>query len=147
MFGATLAIGLGFVTLHQGEAFSYFSTRSEACANCHIMQSQYDGWQKGSHHAVASCADCHIPTTFFAKYWAKAKNGWHHSTAFTLGGFAEPIRIKADNAAVLEANCRNCHADAIAHMSPGDKPALSCVHCHSQVGHPSPAGIGGPVDP
>ena len=37
------------------EGLSYFSTNPAACANCHIMQSQYDSWQKSSHHGAASC--------------------------------------------------------------------------------------------
>lgn len=144
-FSLALFLGLSVFTLIEGRAFSYFSTRSEACANCHVMQAQYDGWRHGSHHAVASCSDCHIPASFVGKYLAKAENGWHHSRAFTTGGFREPIRIKPKNAAILEANCRRCHADAIAHTSPGPRPPLPCVHCHAHVGHPSPAGIGGPI--
>lgn len=143
-FSLALFAGLSVVTLVQGQAFSYFSTRPEACANCHVMRPHLDGWQHGSHHAVATCADCHLPTAFVDKYLAKMANGWHHSRAFTTGGFAEPIRIKAANARTLERNCRRCHADTIAHTGPGPRPPVPCVHCHSQVGHPSPAGIGGP---
>ena len=146
-FALALFAGLSLFTMIEGQAFSYFSTRSEACANCHVMQAQLEGWQRGSHHAVASCSDCHIPTTLVAKYLAKAENGWHHSRAFTTGGFSEPIRIKAKNAAILEANCRRCHADAIAHTNPGPRAPIPCVHCHAHVGHPSPAGIGGPLAP
>ncbi len=143
-FAVALFVGLSIVTMVQGQAFSYFSTKPEACANCHVMQPHLDGWQHGSHHAVATCSDCHLPATFVDKYRAKMANGWHHSLAFTTGGFTEPIRIKATNAAALEKNCRRCHADTIAHTGPGPQPALPCVHCHAHVGHPSPAGIGGP---
>jgi formate-dependent nitrite reductase cytochrome c552 subunit len=31
-----------------------------ACANCHVVKDQYDGWLKSSHRAVAVCSDCHI---------------------------------------------------------------------------------------
>ncbi|HMG56483.1 MAG TPA: NapC/NirT family cytochrome c, partial [Kofleriaceae bacterium] len=85
-----LAIGLGVLlglagfTFRYAEGLSYFSTDPRACANCHIMRRQYDGWQKASHHGVATCADCHLPHTLFAKYRAKASNGWHHSKGFTL---------------------------------------------------------------
>ena len=37
----------------------------------------------------------------FAKYVAKASNGWHHSKGFTLQDFAEPIRIKPRNSEIL----------------------------------------------
>lgn len=142
---ASLLAGLGAYTLYVGEGLSYLSKRPEACANCHIMRPHYDGWAKGSHHAVATCVDCHLPQAFFAKYMAKMSNGWHHSRAFTLGNFQEPIRIKSANKAILENNCRRCHNDLTAHMATTPNGALACTHCHSQVGHPSPAGIGGPM--
>lgn len=145
VLSASLLFGLGSYTLYVGEGLSYFSTRAEACANCHIMRPHYDGWVKSSHHAVATCSDCHLPQTFFAKYLAKAENGWHHSRAFTLNDFAEPIRIKPRNAAALEQNCRRCHNDLTAHMVSSPNGQLACVHCHSQVGHPTPAGTGAPL--
>lgn len=147
VFALAFAVALGGFTMVEGKAFSYFSTRSEACANCHVMQPQLDSWQHGSHHQVATCSDCHLPTSFVAKYVAKMKNGWHHSRAFTTGNFDEPIRIGRANGDILEDNCRRCHADAIAHMSPGPLAPIPCVHCHAQVGHSSPAGIGPAATP
>ena len=60
-------------------------------ANCHIMQPQYDGWQKASHHGVAACNDCHTPHEFVPKYMVKAENGFWHSKGLTLQDFHEPI--------------------------------------------------------
>ena len=48
--------GFGSYTFRYAEGLSYFSTDPRACANCHIMRRQYDGWQHASHHAVATCA-------------------------------------------------------------------------------------------
>ena len=50
-----LASGLGGFTFQYAEGLSYFSTDPKACANCHIMQREYDDWQRASHHAVATC--------------------------------------------------------------------------------------------
>ena len=72
-----------------------------ACINCHIMQPQFDSWQKASHHTFATCVDCHLPHDFVGKYIAKAENGYLHSRAFTLQDFAEPIRITAKNSRIL----------------------------------------------
>src|SRR5689334_19951205 len=102
------------------------------------MQRQYDGWQKASHHGVATCADCHLPHTFLAKYMAKASNGWHHSKGFTLEDFHEPIMIKPVNAGILQENCLKCHGDFVHEIVRGSttaKDAVTCVHCHSNVGH------------
>jgi cytochrome c nitrite reductase small subunit len=82
-------LGIGGTTFNYAEGLSYLSTDPAACANCHIMQPQYDAWQKASHHTAATCADCHLPPGFPEKYVAKAENGWNHSKAFTLQDFPE----------------------------------------------------------
>jgi len=130
--------GAGVFTLAYAEGLSYLSNDPEACVNCHIMREQYDGWLKGPHHDVASCNDCHVPHKVLSKYLGKARNGWHHSSAFTLQNFDEPIRIKPGNAATLEHNCRTCHreltADISGHYGSADE-GPHCTHCHRDVGH------------
>jgi cytochrome c nitrite reductase small subunit len=142
-FGGLL--GLAGFTFRYAEGLSYFSTDPKACANCHIMQRQYDGWQKASHHGVATCVDCHLPHTFVAKYLAKASNGWHHSKGFTLQDFDEPIQIKAASSAILQDNCLRCHDAMVHELAPGARDAIRCVHCHAGVGHGERAGLGGPL--
>jgi cytochrome c nitrite reductase small subunit len=93
------------------------------------MREQYDAWRKSSHHAVAVCNDCHTPKGFVAKYYTKAKNGWHHSYAFTSGDFHEPIDITPGNRAITEQRCRDCHEDMAAAI---EQP---CIRCHEAVGH------------
>ncbi len=141
-------LGLAGFTFRYAEGLSYFSTDPRACTNCHIMRRQYDGWQKASHHGVATCADCHLPHTLFAKYRAKASNGWHHSKGFTLQDFEEPIRIKPANSAILQDNCLRCHEAMVHELVAGsrtDRDAVACVHCHASVGHGDRAGLGGPL--
>jgi len=144
---AGAVIGLVGFTFQYAEGMSYFSTDPKACANCHIMRSQYDGWQKASHHGVATCVDCHLPHTLFAKYAAKASNGWHHSKGFTLQDFEEPIRIKPRNSEILQHNCLRCHEPMVHELVAGartDRDAVECVHCHASVGHGDRASLGGP---
>ena len=108
---------------------------------------QYDSWQKASHHAVAGCVDCHLPSGFPGKYVAKALNGYHHSRAFTFQDFHEPIQITPRNAEILQENCLRCHEDLVHALVTGattDRDAIRCVHCHQTVGHGEPAGLGGP---
>jgi cytochrome c nitrite reductase small subunit len=140
------ALGIAGSTFHYAQGLSYLSADPRACANCHIMQSEYDSWQKSSHHAVAVCVDCHLPDTFVAKYVAKAQNGWNHSSAFTLQNFPEPIFITPRNAAILQANCLRCH-DALIHEITSASGAPSCVGCHVGVGHGEQVGLGGPLRP
>jgi cytochrome c nitrite reductase small subunit len=76
---AGVTLGTGSYTARYAEAFSYLSNDPKACVNCHVMRDPYDGWQKASHHAVATCNDCHVPHQTLAKYWVKAENGFWHS--------------------------------------------------------------------
>src|SRR5687767_1775887 len=86
----TLA-GAGGYTFVAAKGLSYMSDDPTVCVNCHIMREQYDGWRHASHHAVATCNDCHLPHDSLAsKLFVKASNGWHHSVAFTTQDFAEP---------------------------------------------------------
>jgi cytochrome c nitrite reductase small subunit len=139
--------GLGLYTFDYAEGLSYFSTDPAACANCHIMQPQFDSWQKSGHHHVATCVDCHLPHTFAAKYVAKAENGYHHSKGFTFQDFHEPILIKDKNAAILQANCVQCHGTLVHELGMGSAKGaerVDCIHCHASVGHGPRAGLGGP---
>jgi cytochrome c nitrite reductase small subunit len=139
-------IGLGGYTLVYADALSYMSNDPKVCANCHIMRSEYDSWQKSSHHHVAICNDCHLPRDFFGKYLAKALNGFNHSKAYTLQNFDEPIAIKAFNARIVQENCLACHRALVqdAVMARGPAEEASCVHCHSSAGHGERAGLVGP---
>jgi len=129
--------GLGAFTFGYGEGHSYLSSDPNACANCHIMQPQFDSWVKSSHHDVATCNDCHLPHTVPGKWITKADNGFFHSLAFTTGDFHEPIQIKPRNRHVTQSACLDCHGGFVDHMRPvetgGDM--LFCVQCHADVGH------------
>ncbi len=145
--GIGAAAGVGGFTFVAANGGSYLSDDPAACVNCHIMREQFDGWQHSSHHAVAVCNDCHLPHESLAgKFAVKAANGYHHSRAFTLQDFHEPIAIKPANAGVLEANCIRCHGAFTAEISahgtlgvPSDPTRgadlYGCVQCHQEVGH------------
>jgi cytochrome c nitrite reductase small subunit len=138
-------LGLGATTFLYAEGASYLSTDPAACANCHIMQPQYDSWQKASHHTAATCVGCHLPDGFVGKYVAKAENGWNHSRAFTLQDFHQPIVITAKNADILQENCLRCHGPLVhAQRAATDEAAPRCVRCHASVGHGEATGLGRP---
>lgn len=136
--GAGLVAGVGGYTFTYAEGLSYMSNDPRACVNCHIMNDQYDSWLKGSHHKAATCADCHLPHELAEKYFAKARNGWNHSKAFTLQNFPEPIRITPHNLDSLQHNCIACHRDMTgsiaAHRDVGTGEAR-CTVCHRSAGH------------
>jgi cytochrome c nitrite reductase small subunit len=133
-----LVIGLGLYTFVYAKGGSYMTDAPAACANCHIMRDQYDGWVRSSHRAVAVCNDCHTPASVAGKYATKARNGFWHSFYFTVGGFPEPIQITDRNRTITERACRKCHSElvhALEPRSPASEP-FSCIRCHASVGHP-----------
>ena len=131
--------GIGAFTFVYARGASYLTNDPAACANCHVMQEYYDAWLKSSHHAAAVCNDCHTPDNFFGKYLTKALNGYHHSLAFTLGGYTQPLTIKPRNRAIAEAACRKCHQAIVNYIdtkgSGRSCEGLSCLRCHDEVGH------------
>jgi cytochrome c nitrite reductase small subunit len=140
-------VGTGLFTFFTAHGASYLSNDPSVCVHCHVMREEYDGWQHASHHGVAVCNDCHLPhENVVSKLFVKASNGYHHSKAFTLMNFHDPIRIKPSNARVLESNCLRCHGDFTAEMTahgtlgvPTDPTQQAdlygCVRCHQEVGH------------
>lgn len=133
-----LLLGLGGYTFYYARGASYLSNDPRACVNCHIMREQYDGWQKASHHAFATCNDCHVPHSFIPKYFTKLENGFWHAKGFTLQDFHEPIRLRRRSQAVLQQNCLYCHREFVHEVVAGaahDGEEINCVQCHKRVGH------------
>ena len=143
--GLGLLGGLGGYTLRYAQGFSYLSTDPKACVNCHIMQREYDGWQKASHHTAAVCVDCHLPHDFVAKYWTKAENGYRHGRLFTPQPFREPIEVGEAGRQILQDNCVRCHESLTSEIvGAAHDTSLPCVKCHAAVGHGTRLGLGGP---
>ena len=132
------ALGLGSYTFVYAKGYSYLTDDPGACANCHIMREQFDGWTRSSHRSVAVCNDCHTPPGVIPKYVTKARNGFWHSFYFTTGDVprADPDHVDATWAS---RNRRAGSATAKSSMrstQPPSGPArLSCVTCHRSVGH------------
>ena len=132
--GMLLAVG-GYTFIY-AKGYSYVTNDPAACANCHIMENHYRAWMKSSHRAVAVCNDCHTPPGLLPNYTVKAINGFNHSLAFTTGRFPEPLRITQMNTDATEKACRKCHSEIVAAIEAHpSQPKLSCIRCHSTVGH------------
>jgi cytochrome c nitrite reductase small subunit len=131
--------GMGFYTFYFAKGYSYLYDDPTVCTNCHIMRAQFDGWQKSSHHAYATCNDCHTPHALIPKYYVKMENGYHHSRAFTFQNFHEPIQIRPKNKQVLLDNCLRCHGNLVSQLvsveSHHSQESMDCVRCHNGVGH------------
>jgi cytochrome c nitrite reductase small subunit len=131
--GAMTAVG-GYTFIY-ARGYSYMTDDPAACANCHVMEDHYRAWMTSSHRTVAVCNDCHTPPGLVSKYAVKAINGFNHSVAFTTGRFPEPLRITEMNHGVTEQACRQCHQPIVEAIEHPSTPQLSCIRCHSTVGH------------
>lgn len=134
---AGVLVGVGLYTFGYARGASYMTDNPAACANCHVMRDQFEGWLKSSHGKVAVCNDCHTPPGFLAKYTTKAVNGVFHSLAFTTGNFPEQIYITKRNFNVTESACLKCHEEIVAGIrgSRHKGADVSCISCHRTVGH------------
>ena len=134
VIGMTAAVG-GYTFIY-ARGYSYLTNDPAACANCHVMENHYSAWLKSSHRAVAVCNDCHTPPGLVPKYITKAKNGFHHSVAFTTQRFHEPIRANERNRRIARESCAHCHASIVDSLHAGGAEPAACVRCHDAVGHP-----------
>lgn len=134
-----LLVGLAFFTFGYANGAAYFGSNPATCGQCHAMTPYLDSWQKGPHHTVAGCNDCHAPhESIGAKYLNKAENGFWHSLKFTTGNYPTNIQIRPVNAEVVEHACVGCHSDFVNDISiipHAGGTAVSCVKCHPYVGH------------
>jgi len=130
-----VVLGLGGFTFLYAKGASYLSNDPAACVNCHVMKEQYTGWLRGPHHAVATCNDCHTPHNLLGKYAVKAENGFWHSFYFTTGNYPDVVRARPVSRRIVEDGCRHCHATIADDISAHDSASLSCLACHSRVGH------------
>ncbi len=134
-----LVIGAGGFGVYYSNATSYLSSDPTACANCHVMQSHYDSWQKGPHAGVATCDDCHLPhDNVVSRYAVQIEDGFLHGAKFTTGDYPENIRIRDSSLAVANAACLHCHGNLTNDMRAAmgaEDDSVTCTHCHQNVGH------------
>lgn len=142
---AVALVMLGYL-VNISKALSYLSADPKACINCHVMHSQYATWQHSSHAQRATCVECHLPhDTFINKYFAKARDGWNHTVAFTANTFGQNIGISDDGADRVQQNCISCHAvltenivansDKYHDFTGNTRTDRKCWDCHKDVPH------------
>lgn len=136
--------GLGLYVLYISNAASYLSDDPRTCVNCHVMNSYYASWQRGSHGRVATCNDCHVPhDNFVSKYLFKANDGLRHATYFTMRWEPQVIQIKDAGKKAVQENCIRCHSNiihpiamrSINNASVEDQTQKYCWECHRQTPH------------
>ena len=76
-------IALGFF-VYVTNAPAYGGSAPETCANCHVMDSQYENWYHATHEKFTKCVDCHLPhENVVAYYLEKGRQGAKDVYEFT----------------------------------------------------------------
>ena len=154
IFVFVLAIAFFGYMVYISKALSYLSKDPKACINCHVMNTSYATWQHSAHARVTTCVDCHLPTdTFLNKYLAKARDGFHHTVAFTMNRYPHAIKISEDGAKRVQKNCISCHTNTTSIIvdnaskyhnftSEYVQSGRKCWDCHKSVPHGKVRGLG-----
>lgn len=131
---AGFALGyFAFVT----DAAAYGGNAPETCANCHVMDSQYENWYHGAHGSWAKCTDCHLPHENIAAYYAeKGRQGVKDTFAFVSGSIPAAIRANDKTKGIVQENCIRCHLQTVESITMGAQPYdRHCWDCHRDVAH------------
>ncbi|MBM3152164.1 MAG: cytochrome c nitrite reductase small subunit [Chloroflexi bacterium] len=131
-FGVVLAV-FAWAT----DAPAYMGQEPATCNNCHVMDSQYEGWFYAPHEQWAECADCHIPhENFIAYYFYKGKSGMKDVYSFATGSYPVAIRANEETQSIVQQNCIRCHEDTVESIVMGAQPLeRHCWDCHRDVAH------------
>lgn len=148
----TAVLGLSAYVVHESKLLTYFSGDPKVCINCHTMNTHYATWQHSSHRERAGCGDCHLPQdSVTGKLLAKARDGFNHSLAMTLGDYGSNLRISSDAAGRIQDNCISCHREIVGqmmsnseHYATGEEQVAlgrPCWSCHRDVPHGTPRNL------
>ncbi len=127
------AVGLG---LYFSDFTIFLGSDPAACNKCHVMDAQYEGWNKSTHRQWAVCSECHAPHAFIPKYYVKMKSGLNDVIHFTLGDIPNPLRAHKSTGKIIQRNCIRCHSEAVSMIADGTEDSgRYCFDCHSNVAH------------
>lgn len=119
------------------DAPSYLGHEPSTCNNCHVMDSQYEGWFHAAHVHFTACTDCHLPHQNIASYYLyKGYSGMRDVYSFTFKTYPAAIRATQQTDEIVQANCIRCHTDTVENILAGPQPFdRYCWDCHRSAAH------------
>ncbi len=144
---AAAVIALGFFVFVT-DAPAYGGSAPETCANCHVMDSQYENWYHAPHEKFTECVDCHLPHENIVVYYLeKGRQGAKDVYAFTTGNI--PVAIRASDKDQGNHSDRTACAaieDTVETIVMGAQPFdRYCWDCHRNVSHGARGASAGPL--
>lgn len=133
---AAAVLTLGFF-IFVTDAPAYGGSAPETCANCHVMDSQYENWYHAPHENFTECVDCHLPHENKVVYYLeKGRQGAKDVYAFATGSIPIAIRASDRTREIIQNNCIRCHEDTVETVMMGAQPYdRNCWDCHRNVSH------------
>ena len=108
------------------------SESPDFCAQCHVMESEYEAWIHSGAHRRKKCVDCHLPNENMAIHYVwKSIDGLKDVAFFYSGRVPERIKLTSHGAEVLQANCIRCHQVTVEFINHDRK----CWECHRTIAH------------
>lgn len=102
------------------------------CAQCHVMEPQYENWFHNGGHRRQKCIECHLPNDGIARHMAlKGITGMWDSFVFYSGRVPDTIKISQSGAAIVQENCKRCHEQTVSMI----KEDRNCWSCHRRLSH------------
>ncbi len=160
---------IGFAAFGGVNSFFAYTNEMAFCTSCHSMQINLEEYQETVHYKNASgvratCADCHVPKSFFPKVAAKvlAAKDVYHELAGTVDTREKyeahrwdmANRVWAKMKATDSRECRSCHDFDTMDLSAQGRSARrkheraaeegeTCIDCHQGIAHtqPDPPGM------
>jgi len=126
-----LALVIGYVSFGPPGLYARSGT-PEFCAQCHVMEAEYESWFHNGGHRRLKCIDCHLPNDNMARHltW-KGYEGMRDAFDFYSGLVPETIRVSESGAVILQENCRRCHGETVARINED----RNCWQCHRRLSH------------
>ncbi len=108
------------------------TSKPKFCANCHVMELQYEAWSRSSHQKVW-CVDCHLPhDSSFSYYLWKGIDGTKDLIYFYSGLVPKEIYASPHARRTIKANCIRCHQTTVSRINTEGK---KCWECHRDMVH------------
>lgn len=132
LFSALLVFGAG-----------WYTSRSEFCNSCHIMEPYYESWRTSSHSDV-SCIECHFEPGFGGKLRGKMLGLVQLAKYVTKSEGPRPA-AEIPDASCLRSGCHESRLlsgkvefmgmqfDHTPHLGERRGKELRCTSCHSQI--------------
>jgi len=131
-FSIYFVLFIGTFTVVLLKAGFVYTDQPKFCNLCHVMRPAYEAWFHNTHQTVG-CNECHVPASFPAHYYYKAKFGTRDVYSYFFGRIPDQINPSSETLGIVRDNCIFCHGAAIGKLVHQEN--IYCLQCHKNTAH------------